>query len=172
MSLPPATGTERYDSDRHEAAGFSSGQEALDSWLARYASQSERRDAARTFVIATADARVIGYYTLVAGQLDHRDATATTRKGLSRHFPIPIATLARLAVDKAHQGQGYGAALLADALVRVQRAADEVAVRAVVVHAIDDNAAAFYERYGFRSVTATPRTLMVTLAEIRAAELE
>ena len=115
---------------------------------------------------------MVGYYTLVAGQLDHRDATAATRQGLSRHFPIPIAILARLAVDNAYQGRGFGAALLADALVRVQRAADEVAVRALVVRAIDDSAAGFYERYGFRALAAAPRTLMVTLAEIRAAELE
>lgn len=157
--------------DRHDAAGFRCGNEALDAWLTRYAGQIQRRDAARTFV-TTEGRTVSGYYTLVAGQLDHREATATTRKGLSRHFPIPVAILARLAVNQRHQGQGVGAALLADGLARVRRAADEVAVRAVVVHAIDDEAATFYERYGFRALAAAPRTLMVTLAEIRAAELD
>lgn len=168
----PFPATERYDPGRHDVAGFSCGYEALDGWLTRYAGQSERRDAARTFVTVTDRGTVSGYYTLVAGQLDHREATPTTRKGLSRHFPIPVAILARLAVDQRHQGQGLGAALLADALARVRVAGDEVAVRAVVVHAIDDEAAAFYERFGFRALTASPRTLMVTLAELRAAELE
>jgi predicted N-acetyltransferase YhbS len=112
---------------------------------------------------------VRGYYTLIAGQIEHDQATATVRKGLSRHFPIPVAILARLAVDMRSQGQGLGARLLSDALERICRAAQEVAVRAVVVHAIDERAVAFYERFGFRSLSTAPRTLMVTLVELRAA---
>ncbi|MGH7194870.1 MAG: GNAT family N-acetyltransferase, partial [Candidatus Saccharimonadales bacterium] len=94
---------------------------------------------------------------------------AETSKGLSRHFPIPAAILARLAVDVGHQGQGIGAALLNDALVRVVRASEEVAVRAVVVHAVDGIAASFYERFGFGALSATPQTLMVSLGTLRAA---
>ena len=89
--------------------------------------------------------------------------------GLSRHFPIPVAILARLAVDARSQGEALGARLLGDALERVCRAAQEVAVRAVVVHAIDDTAVGFYGRFGFRGLSAAPRTLMVTLAELREA---
>ena len=171
MSLRSGAG-ERYDPGRHDAAEFTCGHEALDRWLTRYAGQSDRRDAARTFVATTADGRTVsGYYTLLAGQLDHDEATPATRRGLSRHFPIPVAILARLAVDRRHQGRGLGAALLADALARVRCASAEVAVRAVVVDAIDDRATAFYERYGFRALTRTPGTLMVTLAEIHAAEV-
>lgn len=161
--------TERYDSDRHDAAQFSCGHDTLDRWLTRYAGQGERRDAARTYVSTAHGQTVSGYYTVTAGQLEHRQATAGARRGLSRHFPIPVAVLARLAVDQRYQGQGLGAMLLADALARVRRASNEVAMRAVVVHAIDERAMAFYARYGFRSLAATPRTLMVTLAEIRAA---
>jgi hypothetical protein len=73
------------------------GNEPLDRWLVRYAGQNERRDAARTFV-ASREGLVYGYYTLVAGQLEYAEATPETRKGLSRHFPIPVAILARLAV--------------------------------------------------------------------------
>jgi predicted N-acetyltransferase YhbS len=91
------------------------------------------------------------------------------RKGLSRHFPIPVAILARLAVDEGSQRQGLGASLLNDALERVCRAAQEVAVRAVVVHAIGPTAASFYERFGFRGLSEAPRSLMVTLAELRNA---
>jgi ribosomal protein S18 acetylase RimI-like enzyme len=112
---------------------------------------------------------VCGYYTLLAGQLDHREATAQTRKGLSTHFPIPVAILARLAIDSSCQGRGLGAALLDDALVRICRASEQIAVRAVVVHAVDDSAAAFYEQFGFRALSTTPRTLMVTLAALRTA---
>jgi GNAT superfamily N-acetyltransferase len=161
--------TERYDPERHDGEGFACGKESLDRWLSRYAGQGERRDATRTFVTTGADGAVCGYYTLLAGQLEHEQATKVTRKGLSRHFPIPVAILARLAVDARNQKQGLGARLLDDALERVCRAAREVAVRAIVVHAIDDDAAAFYERFGFRALRATPRTLMVTLGELRKA---
>lgn len=84
-------------------------------------------------------------------------------------FPIPVAILARLAVDVDQQNRGIGAALLNDALARAVRASQQVAVRALVVHAVDDNAATFYERFGFRALAGTPRTLMVTLAALRDA---
>jgi GNAT superfamily N-acetyltransferase len=112
-------GTERYDAARHDATGFSCGNELRDRWLVRYAGQNQRRDAARTFVAATSHQRVYGYYTLLAGQLDHHEVTPETSRGLSQHFPIPVAILARLAVDASQQGHGTGAALLNDALVRV-----------------------------------------------------
>lgn len=161
--------TERYDPAAHGVADFSCGEESLDRWLQRYAGQGERRDAARTFVATGAQGTVRGYYTLVAGQLDHVAATEAVRKGLSRHFPIPVAILARLAVDEGSQGHGLGASLLNDALERICRAAQEVAVRAAVVHAINDAAVDFYERFGFRGLSEAPRSLMVTLAELKEA---
>ncbi|MGA9285130.1 MAG: GNAT family N-acetyltransferase [Solirubrobacteraceae bacterium] len=165
-------GTERYDPASHEVKGFSCGNELLDSWLVRYAGQNQRRDAARTFVAVTSDQRVYGYYTLLAGQLDHHEATAETSKGLSQHFPIPVAILARLAVDVGQQGKGIGAALLSDSLMRVIRVAEQVAVRAVVVHAVDASASAFYERFGFQALSARPQTLMVTVHMLRVAGYE
>jgi GNAT superfamily N-acetyltransferase len=165
-------GTERYDQGRHDTSGFSCGNELLDRWLTRYAGQNERRDAARTFIVTTDGRTVCGYYTLVAGQLDHDEATPQASKGLSPHFPVPVALLARLAVDSSQQGQGLGAALLSDALGRVCRASEQVAVRAVAVHAVDESAVTFYERFGFHALSATPRTLMVTLAALRAAGYE
>lgn len=161
--------TQRYDPAAHEVADFACGEESLDRWLHRYAGQGERRDATRTFVSTDAQGTVRGYYTLVAGQLEHGEATEAVRKGLSRHFPIPVAILARLAVDERSQGQGLGASLLNDALERICRAAREVAVRAVVVHAINPTAVSFYERFGFRGLSEAPRSLMVTLAELKEA---
>ncbi len=165
-------GTERFDTARHDVTGFSCGNELLDRWLVRYAGQTQRPDAARTFVAATTDQRVYGYYTLIAGQLDHHEATPEASKGLSHHFPIPVAVLARLAVDVSWHGQQIGATLLNDALVRVVRASEQVAVRAVVVHAIDEGSARFYERFGFQGLGLTPRTLMTPLATLRAAGYE
>jgi GNAT superfamily N-acetyltransferase len=165
----PFAGTEPFDAGRHYVADFSCNDELLDRWLVRYAGQNQRRDAARTFVAATNSLQVYGYYTLLAGQLDHHQATSETSKGLSRHFPIPVAILARLAVDAGQQGRGVGAVLLNDGLARVVRASEQVAVRAVVVHAVDENASSFYRRFGFRALSSTPRMLMVPLAALRTA---
>jgi predicted N-acetyltransferase YhbS len=162
-------GVERFDRSRHDPSGFDSGNEALDRWLVRSAGQSDRRDAARTFVATAEPGLVIAYYTLLAGELAHPIAIDHVRKGMSPHYPIPVAVLARLAVDRRQQGQGIGATMLRDALTRVTVAAEHVAMRAVVVHAIDDPAASFYGRFGFRALSTAPRTLMVTLAELRAA---
>jgi GNAT superfamily N-acetyltransferase len=161
--------TEGYDPARHEVANFACGEVSLDRWLHRYAGQGERRHATRTFVATDERGEVRGYYTLLAGQLEHAEAIDAVRKGLSRHFPIPVAILARLAVDERSQRQGLGAFLLDDAVERIYRAAQEVAVRAVVVHAVSDAAVAFYERFGFHSLSMAPLTLMVTLAELRKA---
>jgi len=163
------TATEPLDRKRHRVDTFTCGQEALDRWLRAYASQSQRRDAARTFVTVQPDGKVAGYYTLVAAQVEHEEATAAVRKGLSAHFPIPVALLARLAVATPHQGAGLGRSLLLDALRRVLRASDELAVRAVTVDAIDDRATSFYRAFGFEPSDLTPTTLMVPLQVVRRA---
>ena len=165
-ALRPLT---HFDSRSHDPSRFSCGVPSLDDWLRQAAGQNQRRDAVRTFVIATATGEVVGYHALVAAQLDHELATDDVGHGLSSHFPIPIALIARLAVNRDHQGRGLGAALLRDALRRIAGASERVAMRAVVVHATDARAASFYERFGFRGLSAAPRTLMVTLAELRAA---
>ena len=86
---------------------------------------------------------VIGYHALLAGELNHAEATEQTSKGMSGHYPIPVAIIARLAVDHRHHGRGLGAVLLRDALRRVVLASEQLAIRAVVVHAIDDHAARY-----------------------------
>lgn len=164
---PRLTATEAFDPRRHRVDAFSCGRETLDRWLRAYAGQSQRRDAARTFVTGEPDGKVAGYYTLVAAEVEHERATADVRQGLSRHFPIPIVLLARVAVSSPHQGAGLGRSLLLDALQRVLRASDEVAIRAVTVDALDEPAASFYRAFGFESSDLTPNTLMVTLHALR-----
>lgn len=153
---------------RHEVAGFQCGRPPLDRWLRTYAGQSQRRDVARTFVAADSDLRVSGYYTLVAGQVEHAGAPAAVRVGVSPDFPIPICLIARLAVDQNWQRRGLGSALLRDALRRTLAAGDQIGIRAVLVDAIDKDAAGFYRRYGFEPTTIDGLTLMVPLAAIRA----
>jgi GNAT superfamily N-acetyltransferase len=163
------TATTAFDRKTHRVDAFSCGEEILDRWLRAYASQAQRRDAARTFVTTDADRNVVGYYTLVAAQVEHEQATAGVRNGLSRHFPIPIALIARLAVARSHQGAGIGRSLLLDALRRIVRASDELAVRAITVDALNDDAASFYRHYGFEPTDLAPSTLMVPIHVVRNA---
>jgi GNAT superfamily N-acetyltransferase len=159
--------TPRYDPTAHDVGTFDCGEDALNRWLRHCAGQSQRRDAARTFVVIAGQRRVIGYYTTVVGEIHHEQASPAVRRGMSKHFPIPIALVARLAVDVDFHGRGIGARLLRDALTRVLAAAEQVAIRAVVVHAISEQAAAFYIRFGFKPLADEPRTLMITLDEVR-----
>ncbi len=114
------------------------------------------------------DHAVLGYCT-VAGQAWRPGCDRRRPPWAVLDFPSPVALPAGLAVAISHQGQGVGAALLRDALSRIQLASEQVAVRAVIVHAVDHRAATFYERFGFRALTTTARTLMVTLGDLRCA---
>jgi GNAT superfamily N-acetyltransferase len=164
---PRLTPTVPFDRRAHSVDKFSCGEEALDRWLRAYAGQNQQRDAARTFVTAEPDGKVAGYFTLVAAQVEHEEATASVRHGLSQRFPIPVALVARLAVATSHQRTGLGRSLLLDALQRVLRASAELAIRAVTVEALNERAASFYRHFGFESSELAPNTLMVPLQTIR-----
>lgn len=164
---PPLSATAAFDRKTHRVDQFSCGEASLDRWLIAYAGQNQQRDTARTFVTTEPGGKVAGYYTLVAAQVEHEQATSTVRRGLSRHFPIPVALIARLAVTTQHHDTGLGRSLLLDALQRVLRASDQLAVRAVTVDALDDRAASFYHRFGFEPSPLAPRSLMISLDSVR-----
>jgi predicted N-acetyltransferase YhbS len=88
---------------------------------------------------------------------------------MSKRFPIPVVLLARLAIDLRHQGRGLGAALLADAMRRTARAAEDVGVRAVLIDALDEPAATFCRRFGFEPLADDGLTRMAPIAQLRAA---
>jgi GNAT superfamily N-acetyltransferase len=157
------------DPRAHRTQLFSCGVVALDRWLQAYAGQSQRRDAARTFVVLTSEVEVAAYYTLVATEIEDEHATAQVRRGMSKRFPIPSCLIARLAVDERHQRSGLGAGLLRDALTRSLRIADEVGLRAVVVDATSREAAEFYRSFGFQAVHEEARLLMISVAHLRTA---
>jgi predicted N-acetyltransferase YhbS len=159
---------EPLDSKRHHTPSFDCGQPRLNRWLQSYAGQSQRSDVARTFVVTDQQLSVVGYYTLVAGQVEHAAATPTVGAAVSRHFTIPICLLARLAIDNAWQGRGIGSDLLRDGLRRAVAAADQIGIRGVLVDAIDDAAANFYRHYGFEPATDDGLTLMVPVEAIRS----
>ena len=126
---------------------------------------NQQSGAARTYV-ACRGQRVVGYYSLAFGSIEHQAASARIRKGLARH-PIPIMLLARLAVDVGEHGQGIGKGLLKDALLRTLQAANIAGLRALIVHAKDDSAKAFYERFGFESSPLDEYHLMLLLKDVR-----
>ena len=156
MTPPPIPGAptvERLD-PRHDVEGFDCGTPALNTFLRRHALQSQAAHAARTYV-ACLDARVIGFHSLAVGQVAHEEAPDRMGKGLARH-PIPVMILARLAVDRSWSGRGLGGALLKDALRRTAAAADIAGIRAVVVHAKDEEARRFYTHFGFAPFERRP----------------
>lgn len=153
-------------SDRHELAGFRCGEPSLDEWLRRRARANQVSGASRTYVVCEG-VRVAAYYALASGGIALENAPGRFRRNMPN--PIPVAVLARLAVDRTRQGQGMGRALFRDAASRVAQAADVIGIRGILVHAISQEARNFYLNLGFDPSPGEPMTLMVTLADIRAA---
>lgn len=151
----------------HHVDLFDCGQEALNRFLVRYALQSQQAEASQTYVAVMGE-EVVGFYTLVVAQVEFDDAPQRLGKGLARH-PIPLMLLARLAVAASFQGRGLGSGLLKDAMLRTLQAADIAGIRAMAVHAKDDDARAFYERFGFVAAPTDPYHLFVLLKDVRAA---
>jgi GNAT superfamily N-acetyltransferase len=149
----------------HQLDAFDSGADELDRWLRRFARVADASGTARTYVLAEGN-RVLGYYALTPGAISRRDLPERHARGMPAH-PIGVILVARLAVDRSRQGQGYGRALMADAAVRALQAAKLVGARAMLGHARDELAASFYERLGFvRSPTDTLH-LMVLIKDLR-----
>ncbi|MBK6895336.1 MAG: GNAT family N-acetyltransferase [Alphaproteobacteria bacterium] len=147
---------------------FNSGKPVLDDWLKKYAWQNQAGDTAKTYIVEK-DGRVVGYYSLAAASIKVEESTARIARGQPPHRPVPVIKLARLAVDERMQGQGLGKALLKDALLRCIAAADEIAARAVVVDALDDDVRKFYLKYGFESGPDKENTLMILMKDLRKA---
>ncbi len=150
----------------HTIDQFTCGQIDLDRFLTRHALQSQQSNASQSYV-GLSRAEVVGFYTLVAGEIEHTKAPDRVVKGMPRH-PIPILVLVRLAVHSQWRGKGLGSGLLLDALGRVLQVADSVGVRALAVHAKDDAAAAFYAHFGFLPSPTDARHLFMLVKDIRA----
>lgn len=150
----------------HRVDPFDCGQEALNRFLIRYAFQNQQAEASQTYLALVGD-EVVGFYTLVVAQVEYDDAPQRLGKGLARH-PIPLMLLARLAIATGWQGKGLGSGLLKDAMLRTVQAAEIAGIRAMAVHAKDDDARAFYERFGFVGAPTDPYHLFVLLKDVRA----
>ena len=150
----------------HDLSSFDSGTPVLDDWLRRRALRNQESGASRTYVIRAGN-RVVGYYALAVGAVAHAEATGRTRRNMPD--PVPVMVIGCLAVESSHQGRGLGRALLRDAVLRTIQAADIAGIRAILVHAISEDAKRFYERCGFQPSPLDPMTLMITLRDARQA---
>ena len=149
----------------HPIDAFDCGQETLNNWLRKHALQNQGAGATQTYV-GLVDEVVIGYYSLAVGQIAYDDAPERLQKGLARH-PVPVMLLARLAVDMAWQKRGVGRALLRDAVLRTVQASEIAGIRALAVHAKDDQARRYYKQFDFVASPADPLHLLVLLKDIR-----
>ena len=137
---------------KHDRVVFSCGNDALDTYLKKRASQEAKKKIATTFVMADRQtSSVIGYYTLSATSILLDDLPDETARKLPKYPNVPATLLGRLAIDSRYQGRGYGEVLIIDALHRALQATTEVASYAVVVDAINERARTFYEQYEFRA---------------------
>lgn len=150
----------------HDLNPFDCGNEALNVWLKRFAWTNVRNDAVRVYVAHRRDGIVVGYHALTAGSVSRTEAPERISHGLAAH-PIGVVVLGRLAVDRTQQGKGLGATLLQDALLRAERAAETVGVRAVLVQAIDASARSFYLRYGFSPSPVDEMSLILLMKDLR-----
>ena len=164
---PPLSKVEPI-SESHDVSRFDcGGHKSLNDWLKRFALTNERNESARTYVVHR-NGLVVGYYSISAGSVSVKEAPARISKGLAKH-PIPVILLARLAVDRDERGTGLGKALLEDALQRIAQAADIVGARAVLVHAIDEQARKFYEHFDFEPSPVHDLGLMLLMKDLRKA---
>lgn len=157
---------------KHSTEGFECGEPALDTWIEKHARQAEASGSARVFVTTQDGEGVVGFYVLAAASISPRDATERLAKGQPKHQSVPAILIGRLAVDLGHQGNQLGRSLLQDALLRCAAAADSIGARAVIVHAISDDAVRFYERFGFEASPTDPHHLILLMKELRKLFLQ
>lgn len=156
-------------SKQHARESFESGEPALDEFLRKFARQNAERGLSRTFIASTEGSQaVVGYYTVRAGAVSFDDLPEAARKNMPR-YPVPVAHLARLAVDKRFRKRGLGELLLMHALERAGRVSRELGIYAVEVVAKNEAARGFYERYGFRRLMDDPNHLYVPIQQVVAA---
>lgn len=150
--------------DDHDKGQFDCSNETLNEWLIRRALKNQGSGASRTFVICN-ESRVIGYYALASGSIERLIAPKTIARNMPD--PIPVTVLERLAVDLQFQGQRLGAALLKDSILRTVLVSRNIGIRAMLVHAISEDAKRFYSSYGFKESLINDMTLMLPLQQIK-----
>jgi GNAT superfamily N-acetyltransferase len=171
------TTVERFDASKHDVSQFTCGNTSLDDYIHQTVTRDEAQRTAVTYVLLEASEpsvqrRILGYFTLNSYTLARSQARRRDRdKHLGPYDPVPAVLIGRLALDSAYQRQGLGSVLLTSALMQVLTIRQSLGVAVVVVHAIDDAAASFYEHYGFTRFRDEPSHLYYPLATFEMAIL-
>ena len=161
LNRPKLRPPEKLNSS-HQIESFDSGNSQLDDWLKRRALKNELERASRTYVLCAEDI-VVAYYCLANGAVAQITATGKVRRNMPD--PIPVMIIGRLAVAQQWHGMGIGRALLRDAVLRTLQAAEIAGIRAILVHAISEDAKQFYEKCGFTASAIEPMVLMVKVSD-------
>ncbi len=148
----------------HDTVLFDCGNDTLNDWLIKQALKNQDNGASRSFVLCQ-DNQVIGYYALASGSIERLVAPKSIARNMPE--PIPVTILGRLAIDIQYQGQQWGEALLKDAMLRTLSVAQNVGIRALLVHAISEEAKRFYLSYGFQESTSKPMTLLLSMKHLK-----
>lgn len=149
----------------HILSEFNSGHESLNHWLNYKARHNDLADASRTYVVCE-NKHVIAYCCLSTGAINRNDVTGRLRRNMPN--PIPVMILRCLAVDLSWQRHGIGAALLRDALLRTIQVSEIAGVKALLVHAISDQAVEFYKKWGFYSSPINSKTLFLSIHQAKS----
>jgi GNAT superfamily N-acetyltransferase len=149
--------------EAHRLDSFRCSKPELELLLKQRARKNQLEGASRTFVVRVGD-EIIGYYSLAAGAVLHDKVPGNIRRNMPD--PIPVAVLGRLAVHVDWVGQGIGSGLLKDAVLRTARLAEEMGIRALLCHAIDESAKQFYLHHGFIESPIDPLTVMLNVAKL------
>ncbi len=145
----------------HHTENFDCGETSLNLWLKRNALKNQKNKASRTFVVCDEHNNVVAYYAMASGAITHQQASGNIRRNMPE--PIPVVVLGRLALDNAVKGQHFGAALLKDAVLRAKNVSEQIGVKALIVHALNEQAKQFYLKYGFSPSPIDELTLMLKL---------
>ena len=152
----------------HDLSRFKSGKPALDDWLRNYAFESEGRTA-RTYVVCEQERIVVGYYCISTGSVERRDLPPKMKRARALPNQVPVAIIGRLARDETYIGKGLGKDLLQDAFRRILAASKIIGVRAVLVHALDDDAVRFWKDHEFIECPIGSRTFYLSIETIAGA---
>lgn len=164
---------EPFDSHKYNRSNFSCGQESLDSYIRKQASQDIKRKIAMVFVlIDSLNSNIIAYYTLSAYTVQVTELSQSFAKKLPRYPLLPATLLGRLAVDYRYQGQGFGELMLIDAFKKALSATTNVASVAMITEALDEKASQFYQKYGFQPFQNHPMKLYLPMRTIEELNLE
>lgn len=151
----------------HNCENFDCGNDALNHWLKKRALKNETAGASRTFVVTDTNKNVVGFYCLSASAIEHELSPGKVRRNMPD--PIPVMVLGRLAVNLKHQNQSIGRSLLKDAILRTINVSKQTGIRAILVHALSEEAKAFYIQHGFYASPTNDMTLMITINDAIAS---